>query len=173
MKDEIVQTTRACGAGVDMPAGLAWSAFLRAHSDLIRTLDAELRREANLPLSDFDVLIQLAIADGTCLRMSDLARRTLVSKSGTTRRVEQLEREGLVERSSAGTDRRGVIVSLQAAGVDTLRRALPVHARGIALHFGAKLTDEDADALRRTLEKVSSSPDPFGPARDEVRPGAR
>lgn len=166
MRDEVFETAHACGAGFDTPAGQAWGAFLRAHSDLIRILDAELRREVSLSLSDFDVLIQLATADDTCLRMSDLARRTLVSKSGTTRRVEQLEREGLVARSSAGTDRRGVIVSLQADGMETLRRALPVHARGIARHFAAKLTDEDADALRRALQKVSLGHDPLGPERD-------
>ncbi len=155
MRDEVFQTTRACGVGFDTPAGLAWGAFLRAHSDLIRILDAELRRETQLSLSDFDVLIQLAMAETGCLRMTELARRTLVSKSGTTRRVEQLEREGLVARKAAGTDRRSVIVSLEPAGVETLRQALPVHARGIATHFAAKLTDEDADALRQALVKVS------------------
>jgi len=155
MRDEVFETTRACGVGFDTPAGLAWIAFLRAHSDLIRILDAELRRETRLALSDFDVLIQLAMAETGCLRMSELARLTLVSKSGTTRRVEQLEREGLVARKAAGTDRRSVIVSLQPAGVDRLRSALPVHARGIAAHFAEKLSDEDAGALRRALQKVS------------------
>jgi len=160
MRDEVFETTRVCGTGLDTPAGRAWLAFLRAHAGLIRSLDAELRREADLSLADFDVLIQLAMATPTCLRMSELARRTLVSKSGTTRRVEQLEREGLVARKAAGTDRRSVIVSLEPEGVETLRRALPVHARGIAVHFAGKLTDEDADALRRALEKVGPERDP-------------
>ncbi len=155
MRDEVYETSRTCGTGVDTPAGQAWFAFLRAHAELIRLLDAEMRREAQLPLSDFDVLIQLAMAETTCLRMTELARRALISKSGITRRVEQLEREGLVVRKAAGTDRRSVIVSLEPAGVDALRRALPVHARGIDTHFAAKLTDEDADVLRQVLEKVS------------------
>lgn len=159
MRDEILQTTRACGAGLDTPAGLAWLAFLRAHAGLIRSLDAELRQETRLSLSDFDVLIQLAMADDTCLRMSELARNTLVSRSGTTRRVEQLEREGLVARRAAGTDRRSVIVSLEPEGMEALRRALPVHARGIATHFAAKLANEEADTLRRALEKVSPERD--------------
>lgn len=155
MRDEVFQLARTCGVGFDTPAGLAWIAFLRAHSAVIRILDAELRREAQLALSDFDVLIQLATAETGCLRMTELARRTLVSKSGTTRRVEQLEREGLVARKAAGTDRRSVVVSLEPAGVETLRQALPVHARGIASHFAAKLTDEEAEVLRHALEKVS------------------
>ncbi len=160
MRDEVLETARSCGTGLDTPAGLAWMAFLRVHGGLIRVLDAELRREANLSLADFDVLIQLALSEPACLRMSDLAHRTLVSKSGTTRRVEQLEREGLVARKSAGTDRRSVIVSLEPEGAQTLRRALPVHSRGIARHFAAKLTDQDSDALRRALEKVSPERDP-------------
>ena len=160
MRDEVFETTAACGTGLDTPAGRAWVAFLRSHAGVTRIMDAELRREVGLPLADFDVLIQLAMEAPACLRMTELARRTLLSKSGTTRRVEQLEREGLVARKAAGTDRRSVVVSLEPAGVEALRRALPVHARGIAMHFAAKITDEDADALRQALEKVSPEPAP-------------
>lgn len=155
MRDEVFQTARTCGVGFETPAGRAWFAFLRAHADLTRVLDVELRREAQLTLGDFDVLIQLALSEHGCLRMSDLARRTLVSKSGTTRRVEQLEREGAVARRSAGTDRRSVVVSLEPLGVEKLRRALPVQARAIASNFAAKLTDDEADALRHALETIS------------------
>lgn len=120
--------------------GQAWIGFLRSHAVLMRLLDTELRRDAGLPLADFDVLIQLALGEDGALRMTDLARRTLVSRSGMTRRVAQLEREGLVSRCSATGDGRSVRASLTPLGEDVLRRAVPVHTRGIERHFLRKLT---------------------------------
>ncbi len=96
---------------------------------------------------------QLALGNGS-LRMGELARRTLLSRSGTTRRVEQLERRGLVERTTAGPDRRSVSVALTPAGATTFRGALDVHATGIATHFVAKLSSTDFTVLREVLQKV-------------------
>jgi len=153
LRHEVLERTAAQGAGLDTPAGRAWATFLQAHASLMRVLDTELRRDAHLSLSDFDVLMQLALGNGT-LRMGELARATLLSRSGTTRRVEQLERRGLVARTAAEPDRRSVLVSLTQAGRDTFRTALDVHAAGIARHFVARLGPEDAPALRAVLQKV-------------------
>jgi DNA-binding MarR family transcriptional regulator len=150
----IISATRAEGAGLDTPAGRAWESFLRAHAGLMRVLDTELRRDAGLGLNDFDVLVQLGVADGSSLRMSELARRTLVSRSGTTRRVEQLEGRGLVARAPADTDRRTVVVCLTGQGVEVLQRAVAVHARGIAEHFVRRLTATDVRAMSEAMEKV-------------------
>src|SRR5438874_7496329 len=89
----------------------AWTSFLRAHATLMRRLDTDLERETGLALADFDVLAQLAEAHGE-LRMTELADRALISRSGMTRRVARLVDEGLVRRAKAGTDARGVIVAL-------------------------------------------------------------
>src|SRR5213594_1474938 len=78
----------------------AWGSLLRAHATLIRRLDTDLERETGLALADFDVLAQLAAAQGA-LRMTELADRALISRSGMTRRVTRLVREGLVRRASA------------------------------------------------------------------------
>lgn len=118
----------------------AWIGFLRSHAVLMRLLDTELRRDAGLPLADFDVLIQLALGEDGALRMTDLARRTLVSRSGMTRRVAQLERDGLVSRCSVTGDGRSVRASLTPLGEEVLRRAVPLHTRGIERHFLRKLS---------------------------------
>src|SRR5262245_58515025 len=110
LRREVVASSRHHGAALNSPEGRAWNAFLRPHASLTRTLDTELRRDADLSLADFDVLIQLGLADRATLRMSELASRTLVSRSGTTRRVEQLERSGLVGRSASESDHRSVSV---------------------------------------------------------------
>src|SRR5438045_8718831 len=97
-------------------AGLeAWDAFLRAHATLMRRLEVDLAQGTGLALADFDVLAQLARAGGA-LRMTELAARALISRSGMTRRVARLVEEGLVRRADADTDARGVILGLTDAG---------------------------------------------------------
>jgi DNA-binding MarR family transcriptional regulator len=134
--------------GPDSDGRQAWIGFLRSHAALMRLLDTELRGEAGLPLSYFDVLIQLALADGGELRMTDLAQRTLASRSGMTRRVAELEREGLVSRCAASGDGRSVRASLTPKGEEVLRRAVPVHMRGIERHFLRNLTPRQVSGLR-------------------------
>src|SRR6266545_2275553 len=85
----------------------AWRSMLRAHATLMRRLDTDLERETGLALADFDVLAQLAEAHGE-LRVTELADRALISRSGMSRRVARLTNEGLVRRDRAGTDGRGV-----------------------------------------------------------------
>src|SRR5256886_2055250 len=131
----------------------AWSSLLRAHATLIRRLDTDLERETGLALADFDVLAQLAGAHGE-LRMTELADRALISRSGMSRRVARLVDEGLVRRDKAGTDARGVVVGLTEAGIARLAETAPVHARGISELFVARLDDEELALLERALNKV-------------------
>lgn len=154
-----VATVLAGVPGADRAApgtlgGDAWGAFLRAHASLMRVLDSELERRADVSLSDFDVLIQLGISPDDRLRMSELARRALISRSGMTRRVGQLEERGLVIRRPDPADRRSVVISLTEEGTALLRTALPVHIEGIATHFLDRLTDADLVQLRDNLDKV-------------------
>ena len=142
--------------GEELPGGRgleAWTSFLRAHATLMRRLDTDLERETGLVLADFDVLAQLAQAHGE-LRMTELADRALISRSGMTRRVARLVDEGLVRREKAGTDARGVIVALTEAGVARLAETAPVHARGISNLFVARLDDEELAILERALNKI-------------------
>src|SRR2546428_10935713 len=76
----------------------AWRSLLRAHATLMRQLDTDLEEKTGMALADFDVLAQLALAGGE-LRMTDLAARALISRSGMTRRVARLVDEGLVRRA--------------------------------------------------------------------------
>src|SRR5436853_2905487 len=109
----------------------AWDALLRAHATLLRQLETDLESKTGLALADFDVLAQLALAGGS-LRMTELADRALISRSGMTRRVARLVDVGLVSRAGADSDGRGVVVGLTEAGVARLTETAPVHARGVA-----------------------------------------
>ena len=120
----------------------------------MRRLDTDLVRETGLALADFDVLAQLAQADGE-LRMTELADRALISRSGMSRRVARLVNEGLVRREKAGTDARGVVVALTKAGLARLAETAPVHARGISELFVAQLDDRQLALLEAALSKVT------------------
>jgi DNA-binding MarR family transcriptional regulator len=132
--------------------GLAFTAASTRH--ILRQLETDLERETGLALADFDVLAQLARAGGE-LRMTELAARALISRSGMTRRVARLVDDGLVRRASADADARGVVVALTDAGLTRLTGTLPVHARGVAELFVARLDDQELAALESALGKVT------------------
>jgi len=133
---------------------VAWRSMLRAHATLMRRLDTDLERETGLVLADFDVLAQLAQANGE-LRVTELADRALISRSGMSRRVARLVDEGLVRRDRADTDARGVVVALTEAGIARLAQTAPVHASGISKLFVAQLDDQELALLERALNKVT------------------
>jgi len=132
----------------------AWTSFLEAHASLMRQLESELEKETGLALADFDVLAQLARAGGE-LRMSDLANRALISRSGMTRRINRLVDEGLVTRGRAEKDARGVCVVLTEKGLARLAETAPVHLRGISKLFVEQLNDKELAVLERALSKVT------------------
>src|SRR2546430_2004893 len=139
----------------EVSSGLeAWDSFLRAHATLMRRLEVDLAQATGLALAAFDVLAQLARAGGE-LRMTDLAARALISRSGMTRRVARLVEEGLVLRANADADARGVIVALTDAGVTRLTETAPVYLRGVSELFVARLPDEELAVLANALGKVT------------------
>ena len=143
----------------------AWRMFLRAHTQVLRNLEAELVVEHALPLASYDVLVQLSEAPGRRLRMTELADRVLLSRSGLTRLVDRLAREGLVERQSCPSDARGTHAVLTEAGLQRLQDAWPTHLRGVTEHVTSKLTADELEQLTVLLTKLvvdGSSPDEGG-----------
>jgi DNA-binding MarR family transcriptional regulator len=132
----------------------AWHSLLRAHATLMRQLEMDLEKETGLALADFDVLAQLSRAGGH-LRMTELAVRALISRSGMTRRVARLVDQGLVRRGTADADGRGIVVALTDAGLARLTETAPVHLRGVSELFIARLDDRELAALKSALDKVS------------------
>jgi DNA-binding MarR family transcriptional regulator len=146
--------TRIVAEALPSRSGLeAWGSLLRAHATLVRRLELELAETTGLALADFDVLAQLALAGGE-LRMTDLANRTLISRSGMTRRVNRLVDQGLVGRANVDGDARGVVVVLSDAGVARLAETAPVHVRGVAELFVSQLDEQELAALKSCLDKV-------------------
>jgi DNA-binding MarR family transcriptional regulator len=133
----------------------AWRTFLRAHAAATRVLESELEAAEGLPLASYDVLVQLAEAPDSALRMSDLAAAVLLSRSGLTRLVDRLAADGLVERRACPSDARGTLAVLTPAGRDRLRDAAPTHLRGVHEHFTSKFSDDELDTLATLLARVA------------------
>jgi DNA-binding MarR family transcriptional regulator len=146
----------------------AWRALLETHAAVTELLARELVAERGLPLSRYDVLLNLAEAPGGRLRMQELSESVLLSKSGLSRLVDRMEEAGLVRRERCEDDRRGWFTVLTEQGRSALRRAAPIHLRGIQEHFARHLDDEEARVLATALARVSAAaraerpPEPAG-----------
>jgi DNA-binding MarR family transcriptional regulator len=132
----------------------AWRAFLNAHAAVIDAIERELVEAGHLPLSEYDVLLALLEAPDHRLRMHELAREVVLSRSGLTRLVDRLEAKGLLTRERSGTDRRGAYAVLTDEGLAAVRRTWPLYARGISNHFARYLTDEEVTVLTKALGRV-------------------
>ncbi len=132
----------------------AWRAFLFAHAQVRRQLERELQSEQAMGLGEYEVLLLLAGSEARRLRMSELAERLVLSRSGVTRLIDRLQADGLVERGSCDTDRRGSWAILTDAGYNRLRDASPTHLRGVGEHFLDRIPAAELEAMRRTLERV-------------------
>src|SRR5437763_4218702 len=152
-----MQVGQGLDASARLPGGRgmdAWHSLLQAHATLMRQLAMDLERETGLALADFDVLAQLSAGGGE-LRMTELAARALISRSGMTRRVARLVDEGLVRRGTADADGRGVVVALTDAGAARLTETVPAHLRGVSELFVAQLDNHELAALQSALDQVT------------------
>jgi DNA-binding MarR family transcriptional regulator len=129
--------------------------MLRTHRDVVARLDAELERDHGLPLTSYEVLIYLAGAPEGRLRMGELAKVLLLSRSGLTRLIDRLEREGMVVRERSEDDARGFFAVITDRGRRKLKAARPAHLDGVRRHFLDRLTAGDLDALAHAWERVS------------------
>jgi DNA-binding MarR family transcriptional regulator len=141
-----------------MPSGdelAVWRSFLRAHAQVVRTLETELGEAREIPLATYDVLVQLTEAPGHRLRMTELADRVLLSRSGLTRLIDRLERDGLVCRKPVADDARGMYAVLTAEGTSRLRSAAQVHLVGIEEHFARRFNRQELARLGQLLGRLA------------------
>ena len=132
----------------------AWRGLLRVHAALVKALDAELEQEHGLPLSSYEVLLFLQEAEEQRMRMCDLASSVLLSRSGLTRLVDRLERDGLVVRVACSGDARGAFATLTPAGRETLAAARATHLRGVRRLFLDQVSPQEQELLGEVWERV-------------------
>jgi DNA-binding MarR family transcriptional regulator len=132
----------------------AWRALLRTNAHLMRRLEQDLQNANLISIASYDVLVQLVEAPGHRLRMSELAEAVLLSRSGLSRLVDRMQRDGLVERVPDPSDARGLYTVLTVAGRDALRSASAVHLPGVSRLVLDRLTDEELGQLHDLMLKI-------------------
>ena len=145
------------------PAVDAWRGLLVAHSRLVPAVEADLRAAGQVPLSWYDVLLELNAAPERRLRMSELGQRVVLSRTRVSRIVDELAAAGLVERQPDQADGRSSFAVLTSAGRDALRRAWPVYREAIHRHLAAGLSVPQCRELALLLDHVIKGAETIGP----------
>ena len=142
----------------------AWAALLQVHAALVPRLDRALQQAAGLPLSWYDVLLELAAVPGRRLTMSELAQRVVLSRTRVSRIVDELVAAGLVCREDNPDDGRSAFAVLTADGFARYRAAAPHYIASIEREFAGGLTDGELAAVGTALRKVlAGQPVPLSP----------
>ncbi|MGH9155439.1 MAG: MarR family winged helix-turn-helix transcriptional regulator [Acidimicrobiales bacterium] len=151
------KTVAEVGLWLDGEESVAWRLFFTAAGRLLQRLDAELTTSCGLSLAEYEILVLLNEAGDAGMRMTAVADAVLVSPSGLTRRVDRLTADGLVERRSCPTDRRGVLAVLTPAGGARLVEAAPRHVAGVRRWFVEPLDRRQLGVLSDALASVAAA----------------
>jgi DNA-binding MarR family transcriptional regulator len=125
----------------------AWAGFIRAHASIVKELDAELQAAHGLPLSSYDVLVQLSLAQDGRMQMFELAEAVHLSRSGLTRLVDRLECQGLLKRHRGDRDPRQVFACITRSGLERLAETTPTHLAGVRRRFLERLSQTQVEQL--------------------------
>ena len=134
----------------------AWAALLRVHAALLPALDQELQAAHGLPITWYDVLLELNAAPERRLTMGELGAVAVVSRSRVSRVVDELVKAGLVAREANPDDRRSAFAAITPAGRRRLRSAAPTYLAGIQRLFADRMTTKEAQTVADALGKVLS-----------------
>lgn len=152
-------------APVETPSGVeslsdlelgAWRGLLRASACACKQLDAELEAAHGIALSTYEVLAFVSEADGERMRMCDLAASANLSRSGLTRLIDRLERDGLIERERCSNDARGAWAKLTADGRDRLDEARDGHIDALRRVFLSNLSPAEQAMLAALPDRVAA-----------------
>jgi DNA-binding MarR family transcriptional regulator len=138
------------------PRQRAWARFVTAQAMLLERIEAAFAQAGLPPLAWYDVLWILENEQGR-LRMADLARKAVVSRSNVTRLTDRMEKEGLVVRSDCPVDGRGTVATLTEKGRALRARMWPIYKKQIDNLFGRHLEAREAESLAATFDSIIDS----------------
>jgi len=129
-----------------------WLRLLTCTQLIERQVRSRLREEFATTLPRFDLMAQLErYRDG--LKMNELSRLLMVTGGNVTAIVDQLEKEGLVERLDEPADRRAFRIRLTRGGVKTFTEMARAHEHWV-VELLAGLTRRERDELLKLLAKL-------------------
>lgn len=141
----------------------AWRAFLLAYNATLRAIEADVQETGRVPLTWYDVLLELNAAPDRRLRMQEVAERVVLSRTRVSRLVDDLVDAGLVRKQPDADDRRAVWAVITDEGRAALGETAPSYLRGIQRHFAAHLSDDELETVARSLTKIAQAHQPVRP----------
>src|SRR5258706_6763328 len=129
------------------PRQRAWARFVTVQALLLERIEEAFAAAGLPPLAWYDVLWILESAEHGRLRMADLARQAVVSRSNVTRLTDRMEKEGLVARFDCPVDGRGTVAKLTDKGRTLRAKMWPVYKKQIDTLFGKHLEAREANAI--------------------------
>ena len=132
----------------------AWEALLHAHAAIVPRIAAAMEATTGLPLTWYDVLLQLYRSDGNKLRMQDLGAQVVLSRSRVSRIVDELANAGYVDKQRDPSDGRGTLAVLTTEGRRVFRKAAPIHLELIERYVGC-LSTTQATTIRAGLNTIT------------------
>lgn len=135
----------------------AWRALLLAHSGALRAIEADVRDAGDIPLTWYDVLLELNSAPDRRLRMRELSDRVVLSRTRISRLVDAMAAAGLVTKQPDDVDARATWATLTADGRKALRDTAPVYLAAIEQHFASHLTDTQLRQVTSALSRVADA----------------
>jgi len=145
-----VSTAPAAGPTVQ---GRAWRSLLETHRELIGFIEEEFKSNTPIELQQYDVMFHVSEAnDG--LRMTDLAKAVVLTKSGLTALVDRMEDAELIERRPDPQDRRATRIHLTSTGRTKLAVASEHHREVVRRIWTSRVTEEEAAVLLDVLARV-------------------
>ncbi|CAB4878126.1 MAG: MarR family transcriptional regulator [Actinobacteria bacterium] len=133
----------------------SWRAWLSASTLLNERLNREIQAQHGITLADYEILVWLSESPDRRMRMSDLAERTLSSRSRLSHQIDRMEGAGLVAREQCPVDRRGSFAVLTDIGWNTLVSAAPDHVDSVRSHLVSALSCDEFEALGAACRKIS------------------
>ena len=134
----------------------AWRKYIVASRRLLEALDDDLSANG-LTLSDYEILVHLSDAEDRRLRMSDLAEKTILSRSRLSHRIKYMEGKGWVERQKCASDKRGTWAVMTTKGWNSIVKAAPDHVESIRSRFIDQISKADQANIAAAFDKVEKS----------------
>ncbi len=162
-------TGRAETRWLDASQQRQWRAYIMGTQLLLDRLDRDLRVEHGISLTEYEILVRLSEVPERRMRMALLADALCHSRSRVTHTVARMERAGLLARSAAVDDGRGVEAVMSDEGLDRLVAASHTHVEGVRRNLVDLADADDYDALGRVMNLVSDRLLAGKPAAADIR----
>lgn len=140
----------------ESPGTEAWELVLRTHGALVPELGRRVEEATGLPLSWYDVLLELNRAPKRRLRMTDLGELVVLSRTRVSRIASSMADAGLLEQHPHPDDGRATLAALTPKGRAALRRAAPIYLSAIDALFSSRMTPGENQAIVTALRRVLS-----------------